>query len=186
MPKRSAASLSVVPVVPGRGRPKPPADLDPIEQRVWREVVGALPGHWLDTAGQLVLRRLAAQAAVSERQGAKLRRLRAEDQDDGEEAAVRASQHGSVAKNVAYLLTQLRATPKAQLRSSRGGYAGRAGAGKSALGDKGGRLGRVVMNPRMSGLGGRAEMLCFPVSILCYPLRSALGTDGKREAAVFG
>src|SRR6516225_9042817 len=110
MPRKSAASLAVVPRVPGRGRPEPPADLDSIEQRIWREVVDALPGHWLDSAGQLVLRRLVAQAAVSERQEARLRQLRAHDQDGGEEAGTLAAQHGVLAKNVAYLLTQLRAT----------------------------------------------------------------------------
>ena len=114
MPRKSVASLSVVPCVPGKGRPEPPADLDALESRIWREVVDALPGHWLDTAGQLIFRRLAAQAAVSERQEARLRQLRAQDEDDDEEAAILASQHGVMAKNVAYLLTQLRATPRAQ------------------------------------------------------------------------
>jgi hypothetical protein len=120
MPRRSVTSLSVVPRIPGRGRPEPPADLDAIESRIWREVVDALPGHWLDTAGQLILR-LAAPAAVSERQEARLRQLRAQDEDDNEEAAVLASQHGVMAKNVGYLLTQLRATPRAQLRSRTAG-----------------------------------------------------------------
>jgi hypothetical protein len=64
--------------------------LDELERRIWREVVDALPGHWLDRAGQLVLRRLAAQAAV-------------------------------LAKNVAYLLTQLRATPRSQQRARAAG-----------------------------------------------------------------
>jgi len=113
--RKSAASLSVVPVLPGRGRPEPPADLDPLEQRIWREVVDALPGHWLDTAGQVILRRLVAQAAVSERQELRLRQLRAQQQDDGEEAGALAAQHGVVAKNVAYLLSQLRATPRSRV-----------------------------------------------------------------------
>jgi hypothetical protein len=121
MPRKSAASLSVVPRVPGKGRPEPPADLDALESRIWREVVDALPGHWLDSAGQLVLRRLAAQAAVSERLEARLRQLRAQDEDDDGEAAILASQHGVMAKNVVYLLTQLRATPRTQLRSRTAG-----------------------------------------------------------------
>ena len=29
------------------------------DQRIWRGVVDALPGHWLDSAGQLILRCLA-------------------------------------------------------------------------------------------------------------------------------
>ena len=121
MPRRSAASLGVVPVLPGRGRPEPPADLDELEQRIWREVVDALPGHWLDTAGQVILRRLVAQAAVSERQELRLRQLRAQQQDDGEEASALAAQHGVVAKNVAYLLSQLRATPRSRTVSRAAG-----------------------------------------------------------------
>ena len=121
MPRKAAAALAVVPRVPGRGRPEPPADLDALEQRIWREVVDALPGHWLDQAGRIVLRRLTAQAAVAERQEMRLRQLRAQEQDGGEEAAVLAAQHGVLAKNVAYLLTQLRATPRSQLRSRAAG-----------------------------------------------------------------
>jgi hypothetical protein len=108
-------------VLPGRGRPEPPADLDPLEQRIWREVVDALPGHWLDSAGQIILRRLVAQAAVSERQEARLRQLRAQEQDDTKAAVEIVTAHGVVAKNVAYLLTQLRATPRSQLRSRAAG-----------------------------------------------------------------
>jgi hypothetical protein len=121
MPRKSSASLAIVPRVPGRGRPEPPPDLDVLEQRIWREVIDALPGHWLDRAGQLVLRRLVAQAAVAERQEVQLRQLRAQEQDGGEEAATLAAQHGVLAKNVAYLLTQLRATPRSQLRSRTAG-----------------------------------------------------------------
>lgn len=121
MPRRSAASLAVVPILPGRGRPEPPADLDLLEQRVWREVVDALPGHWLDAAGQLVLRRLVAQAAVSERQEVRLRQLRAQDQDGTEDAAELVIAHGAVAKTVAHLLGQLRATPRSRMVSRAAG-----------------------------------------------------------------
>src|SRR5215813_13449067 len=121
MPRKPAAALVVVPRVPGRGRPEPPVDIDPLEQRIWREVDDALPGHWLDTAGQVILRRLVAQAAVSERQELRLRQLRAQQQDDGEEAGALAAQHGVVAKNVAYLLSQLRATPRSRTVSRAAG-----------------------------------------------------------------
>src|SRR5262249_46021245 len=110
---RSPAALAVVPVlIPGAGRPEPPADLDPLEQRVWREVIAALPPHWVDPAGQLILRRLAAQAAIAERLEVRLRQLRATDQDSGEEASALAVEHDLAAKAVANLLTQLRATPR--------------------------------------------------------------------------
>ena len=80
--RKSAASLSVVPIVPGQGRPEPPASLDALEQQIWRS--DALPAHWLDPAGQLILRRLVAQAAISERRAARLRQLRAQDRDGAE------------------------------------------------------------------------------------------------------
>jgi hypothetical protein len=86
-----------------------------LEQRIWREVVHALPGHWLDSAGQLVLRRLAVQVAVTERQETRLRQLRAEGQDDTEVAAELAAVHGAMAKTVAHLLAQLRATPRSRI-----------------------------------------------------------------------
>src|SRR5215472_18858441 len=100
MPRKPAAALSVVPRVPGRGRPEPPPDLDVLEQRIWREVIDALPGHWLDQAGQLVLRRLAAQAAIAERQEMRLRQLRAQDADNTEVAAELTIAHGAVAKTI--------------------------------------------------------------------------------------
>ena len=31
-------------MIPGGGRPEPPASLDPIEARIWRDVIDALPG----------------------------------------------------------------------------------------------------------------------------------------------
>src|SRR5215831_19948607 len=101
-----------VPLVPGQGRPEPPADLDAFEQRVWREVIAALPAHWVDPAGQLILRRLTAQVAIAERLEVRLRQLRAEDQDSGEAASTLAVEHDLAAKAVANLLTQLRATPR--------------------------------------------------------------------------
>ena len=113
--RKSGASLSVVPLVPGQGRPEPPASLDSLEKQIWRDVVDALPAHWLDPASQLILRRLVAQAAISERREARLRQLRAQDQDGGEEADALAALHGVSAKTVAYLLGQLRATPRSRI-----------------------------------------------------------------------
>ena len=76
MPRKSASSLMVVPMVPGAGRPSPPAELDALERRIWKDAVDALPSFWLDPAGQIVLRRAVAQAAICERQEARLRLLR--------------------------------------------------------------------------------------------------------------
>ena len=119
--RKSAASVSVVPMVPGQGRPEPPASLDALERQIWRDVVDALPAHWLDLAGQLILRRLVAQAAISERREARLRQLRAHDRDGGEDADALAALHGGSAKTVAYLLGQLRATPRSRIVSRAAG-----------------------------------------------------------------
>ena len=119
--RQSAAALSVVPLIPGQGRPPPPAGLDRLERRIWRDVVDALPAHWLDPAAQLVLRRLVAQAAIAERREARLRQLRAQGKDDGEDADTLAALHGVSAKIVAYLLGQLRATPRSRMVSRAAG-----------------------------------------------------------------
>jgi hypothetical protein len=80
-------------------------------------LVGALPAHWLDPAGQQVLRRLVAQAVICERREVRLRELRAQGQDGSEEADALAAAHSATAKTVAYLLTQLRATPRSRVVS---------------------------------------------------------------------
>jgi hypothetical protein len=115
--RRSQASLTAVPVIPGEGRPPPPVGLDKLERRVWKAVVAALPAHWLHPAGQLVLRRLVAQAAICERRESRLRELRALDRDGSEDATALATMHASTAKAVAYLLGQLRATPRSRVVS---------------------------------------------------------------------
>jgi hypothetical protein len=119
--RKSEASLTVVPMIPGQGRPRPPVRLDKLERRIWTGVVAALPAHWIDPAGQQVLRRLVCLAAICERQEARLRELRALDQDSGEDATALVAMHAATAKTVAYLLTQLRATPRSRVVSRAAG-----------------------------------------------------------------
>jgi hypothetical protein len=119
--KSSESSLTVVPVVPGSGRPPPPRGCDQVEKRIWKQVVDSLPGHWVDQAGQVVLRRAVALAAIAERQEARLRELRAENADGGEEATKLAVAHGNTAKMIAHLLGVLRATPRTRDRSRMAG-----------------------------------------------------------------
>ena len=114
-PRRKSPDLAVLPLVPGQGRPEPPPSLDVLEQRIWRNVVDALPPYWLDLAGQLILQRLVAQCAMAERREARLRELRARNLDDTEAADELTIAHGTSAKVVAYLLTQLRATPRSRV-----------------------------------------------------------------------
>jgi hypothetical protein len=116
MPRRSAAELAVPPVpIPGQGRPEPPEHLDDLERTIWQEVVAALPPFWVDGAGQLVLRRLVAQAAIAERVEEWLRKLRRHNQDADEDAEALAVRHAATAKTVTYLLTAMRATPRSRV-----------------------------------------------------------------------
>jgi hypothetical protein len=116
MPRHSVAELTAPPApqIPGQGRPEPPEHLDDLEQAIWREVVDALPPYWIDGSGQLVLRRLVAQAAIAERVEARLRRLRAGNLDGTEDAEGLAIRHAATSKAVTYLLTALRGTPRSR------------------------------------------------------------------------
>ena len=109
MPRRSVADLSIVPLLPGKGRPEPPKALDQIEARAWNDVIDALPDRWLDPAGQLVLRRTVTQVAIAERLEERLRRLALMDDDpealEAEKAI--AAMHRETAKAVIAGLTVL-------------------------------------------------------------------------------
>ena len=117
MPRRTDADLSIVPMLPGRGRPEPPKALDQAEARAWNDVVDALPDRFLDPAGQLVLRRVVTQVAIAERLEDRLRRLALMDDDPealGAEASI-AAMHRETAKAVIAGLTVLRATPRSRM-----------------------------------------------------------------------
>jgi hypothetical protein len=124
MPRKSAASLAVVPQLPGTGRPAPPAELDTVEQRIWREVVDALPPHWIDSAGRVLLLRLVAQAALCLSMEQQLRAHRAAGTAI-EEYAKLAKQHSDTAKQTESLLASLRATPRSRSTSHAAGLQSR-------------------------------------------------------------
>jgi hypothetical protein len=133
MPRRSAADLSIVPLLPGRGRPEPPKALDQIEARAWNDVIDALPDRWLDPVGQLVLRRLVTQVAIAERLEDRLRRL-AVLEDDPEAMAAEAqiaAMHRETSKAVVHGLTALRATPRSRMAPREGRSRFERGAGAS-------------------------------------------------------
>jgi hypothetical protein len=122
MARRSNADLSIVPMVPGRGRPEPPKMLDMIEARAWNDIIDALPGQWVDLAGQIILRRAAAQVAIAERLETRLRDL-ATMGDDPEALAAEAElavMHRATSKSVIACLTALRATPRSRMAAREG------------------------------------------------------------------
>jgi len=114
--RKSVASLNVVPVLPGSGRPPPPSGFDAIEQRIWRGIVASLPDHFIDAPAAEILRRAVIQCAISERIEARMRPLRAAETPDDEALLQLESNHRAAAKAAAYLLGCLRATPKSKLR----------------------------------------------------------------------
>jgi hypothetical protein len=122
MPRRSQADISILSLVPGKGRPVPPRDLDQAEARAWRDVVDAMPAQWLDPAGQLVLRRIAAQIALAERLEGRLRRLGelGEDPDAMEAERLAAAAHRQATKTIVLGLSTLRATPRSRMAAREG------------------------------------------------------------------
>jgi hypothetical protein len=122
MPRRSDADLSIVPMLPGKGRPQPPKALDQVEARAWNDIVDALPGQWVDAAAQLVLRRVAAQVAIAERLEDRLRDLAqmGDDPEAPEAEQLLARMHRETAKSVIHGLTALRATPRSRMAAREG------------------------------------------------------------------
>jgi hypothetical protein len=119
--RKSEASLTVVPLVPGTGRPAPPRGLDQQERRIWKSIVDALPPFWVDLAGQQVLRRAVSLAASLEGWEIELREYRARGTVGSEEAVKLAGQHANAGKTLTYLLGQLRATPRSRVISRNAG-----------------------------------------------------------------
>jgi hypothetical protein len=122
MPRRSAADLNIVPLIPGKGRPPPPRILDQVEARAWNDVVDSMPAAWVDLAGQLILRRVVAQVAIAERLEERLRALAALGDDEEAMAAEAqlAVMHRAATKGVIASLTALRATPRSRMAAREG------------------------------------------------------------------
>ena len=112
--RKSMNALSVVPIIPGQGRPEAPSVLDEAEKAVWREIVGAMPPNWFGMECQPVLRRLCAQIVISEALEEQLRKVRADGLGDSERAARLAQAHRDTAKAVNHLSQSLRLTPKSR------------------------------------------------------------------------
>ena len=164
----------VVPLLPGQGRPPAPRDLDRRERRIWRAVVGALPAHWLDPAGQQVLRRLVARpsSASGGRRGCGSSGRRAGWLRGGRRLA---TLHSATAKGVAYLLSQLRATPRSRVVSRAAGPEVEAGAEIQAVGDQSGCLKTIVPPLLMSSSSSRLACSSLRASTSGNPLRCSPG-----------
>jgi hypothetical protein len=120
--KPRTGSVELTPLLPGRGRPEPPRGLSTRECRIWNDVVDSLPDGWLDLSAQLILRRLVMQCAIVERREERLRRLLEDPSSNAsEDIDALAPAHAETAKHIAYMLTQLRATPRSRMPSRAAG-----------------------------------------------------------------
>jgi hypothetical protein len=113
--RKSAESVAITPMLPGAGRPEPPGELSECEARIFRDVVDSLPAHWVDLAGRLILQRVASEAALAEHVEGRIRELLSDDAADAKQIAALTLTHTTLAKSIAFLLGQLRATPKTRM-----------------------------------------------------------------------
>ena len=66
MPRKPAAELSVVPLIPGEGRPPPPEDLTRREAEIWRSIVDPMPSRWFGRETWPLLRALCLHTVMLE------------------------------------------------------------------------------------------------------------------------
>ena len=115
--KKSAASAQITPLLPGAGRLAPPSELSQVEARIWRDVLDALPGHFVGPGGDSqVLRRVAAEGALAEDMERRIRELLTAGTPEAQkELAALTVTHTTLSKSLASLLGSLRATPKSRM-----------------------------------------------------------------------
>ena len=186
MPRRSAADLSIVPLLPGKGRPEPPKALDQIEARAWNDVIDALPDRWLDPAGQLVLRRTVTQVAIAERLEERLRRL-SEMEDDPEALEAEktiAAMHRETAKAVLLGLTALGRRRGAAWPRAKAGTASNAGREPCGRGISWPRraMARPRKQPPPSGPVTAADVIAFIETVCFVPEGKLVGQPLKLQA----
>jgi hypothetical protein len=115
MPRKANADhLKVVSL--GPPRLEPPEALDAAEARIWRSVVDAAPGGFLDSDAQLILRQVVCQIAVADRHAERLRALAAQPEDRIEAELVLVEAHRKAMAAVITGMTTLRATPRSRIR----------------------------------------------------------------------
>jgi hypothetical protein len=111
-PKSEEPSLRVV-ALKGRERPAPPPKLSRADQELWRGMVDAAPGGWLDIPGQLLLKRVIALNRTVERHEARLQRMATMGGSLEDELLV-SKAHQNAVKSLTAALTALRVTPKSR------------------------------------------------------------------------
>jgi hypothetical protein len=124
--RKSKASLSVVPKIPGQIRPNPPDDLSKPEQEVWKLVVGAMPPHWFGPETWPVLRELCFHVVTAKMVKQRLRSV--SDDFRAFRQMVLLCRHES--KAIVELSQRLRITPSSRVNSRKAEREHRHGATK--------------------------------------------------------
>lgn len=112
MPRKSAASLSVVAAGP---RPilAPPPELSTEEAALWREVVESKPAEWFGNDSAPLLREYVRAACICDQLDAKIKNLMASDANAAEMKVLFGLRDGE-AKRAAIMATKLRLTQQSR------------------------------------------------------------------------
>jgi|SRR5215831_14823919 len=124
--RKSAASLSVVPVIPGQKRPAPPSYLSDDEAEVWRSIVGSMPPNWFGPETWPMLCQLCAHTITSR----ELRRRLHRTFKHPSEMQALLKMNKDESKIIAELSHKLRLTPASRKNSRRAEVEHRHGATK--------------------------------------------------------
>jgi phage terminase small subunit len=112
--RKSAAELSVVPLIPGaQRRPEPPKEFTAAEAEVWRLTVGAMRPDWFGPETRPLLRGYCTQVWICQLLQERLRGLSVDDKN----FARLTNLYVSATKTMLTLATKLRLTPQSRRRS---------------------------------------------------------------------
>ena len=108
---RKLPHLTVIPKIPGQGRPEP-EDLPAAEAKVWRRIVDAMPAHWFGAENQPLLRCLCSMIATSEALAAGI--VKARTASDWNMVSKLTRIHERTSRCAADLSARLRLTPRSK------------------------------------------------------------------------
>jgi hypothetical protein len=103
--------LTVIPKIPGQGRPEP-EELPIDEAKVWRAIVGAMPGHWFGPECQPLLRCFCSMIATCDALAARIVKARKAGEWNTVDKLTRTHEH--TARCATDLASKLRLTPRSK------------------------------------------------------------------------
>lgn len=127
MPRKSAASLSVVPRTPAAERSEP-GDLSPAELGLWREVVASKPAEWFGPDSAPILKEYVRAAVMCDRLVGVVEQALV----DGDPTEIKSAldMRDKESKRAVSLATKLRLTQQSRYTPDKAATADRKAAGK--------------------------------------------------------